>query len=172
MGTVRVKLIEMPEVDGVDLPTIEPRTYFLIDDDEKVCRVIDDAEFQAAYVDNRIDTFKLRNVDWLTLAVDKEHVDIVYEDGRKAALLLGSIDYAPGRRADEYTKIRGVIYPIDVTGTSLLNATNTPNLVAMRTWYWEEAKRVNDQRIEIAEVVHSFAQIVNQLGTARDTIGR
>jgi hypothetical protein len=172
MGTVRVKLIEMPAVDGVDLPTIEPRTYYLIDDDEKVCRVIDDAEFQAAYVDNHIDTFKLRNVDWLTLAVDREHVDIVYEDGRTASLLLGSIDYAPGPRAGEYTKIKGVIYPIDATGTSLFNDTNTPNLVAMRTWYWEEAKRVNDERIRIAEVVHSFAQVINVLGTARDTIRR
>ena len=172
MGTVRVKLIEMPAVEGLDLPTLEPRTYYLIDDDEKVCRVIDDAEFQAAYVDNLIETFKLRNVDWLTLAVDKEYVDIVYANGCKAAILLGSIDYAPGPRAAEYTKIKGVIYPIDATGTSLLNATNTPNLVAMRTWYWEEAKRVNDERIRIAEVVHSFAQIINQLGTARDTIGR
>jgi hypothetical protein len=143
-----------------------------VDDDEKVCRVIGESEFQASYVDNDIETFKLRNVDWLTLAVDKEHVDIKYEDGRTSSVLLGSIDYAPGPRAGEYTKIRGVIYPIDSTGTSLLNATNTPNLVAMRTWYWNEAKRVNDQRIRIAEVVHQFAQILNQLGQARDTVVR
>jgi hypothetical protein len=53
-----------------------------------------------------------------------------------------------------------------------LNATDTPNLAAMRRWYHREATRVNDERIEIAEVVHSFAQIINVLGSGHDTVTR
>jgi hypothetical protein len=42
----------------------------------------------------------------------------------------------------------------------------------MRRWYHREATRVNDERIEIAEVVHSFAQIINVLGSGHDTVTR
>lgn len=173
-NAVRVQLIPadlLPPVPGLDEPTVEPHTYVLVDDDKKECRVISEAELEAAYVDNEIDTFKLRNVDWLTLDVDKEYVDITYSSGAKASLLLGSIDYAGGGRADQYGKSKGVIYPIDESGAMLLNGTNTPRLVAMRTWYWNEAKRVNDERIEVAEVVHAFAEAIGALGDTADHLG-
>jgi hypothetical protein len=168
--STRVSFVDsdlLPAVSGIELPTVEPHTYVLLDDDEKVCRVISEAELEESYVDNHIDTFKLRDVHRLTLAVDKEVVDIVYESGSRAALLLGSISFAPGMRADTYAKKAGVIYPIADDGALLLNATNTPHLVAMRTWYHDEARRVNDQRIEIAETVHYFTQLIGHLGTAR-----
>ena len=42
-----------------------------------------------------------------------------------------------------------MIYPINDSGELLFDAINTPRLVAMRTWYHNEAKRVNDERLEI-----------------------
>jgi hypothetical protein len=166
--TTRVTLIDAdllpPVPPDLELPTVESHTYVLLDDDEKVCRIISEDELEESYVDNNIDTFRLRAVNWLTLEVDKETVDIVYLNRAKASLLLGSIALTPGKRADQYAKKDGVIYPIDEFGALLFNATNTPRLVAMRTWYHKEAKRVNDQRIEIAEVVHKFSQMIGVLG--------
>ena len=51
-------------------------------------------------------------------------------------------------------------------------ATDTPNLAAMRRWYLAEAKRVNDERIKIAEVVHTFAKVINVLATGHECAGR
>jgi len=170
-NAVRVQLINadlLPPVAGLDEPTVESHTYTLVDDDRQECRVISEDELEEAYVDNDIDTFKLRNVNWLTLDVDKQYVDITYSSGIKASVLLGAIDFDNGQRADQYGKSHGVIYPIDDSGALLLNKTNTPRLVAMRTWYWNEAKRVNDERIEIAEVVHSFAEAIGALGNAAE----
>lgn len=169
MAGVRVQLIPMDEMDGVTLPSVSPREYVVIDHDEKVCRVVDEDEFNASYVDRNIDTFKLRGVNWLTLDVDRNIVDIDYDDGRRASFVLGAIDLSAPVRTDQYGKSGGVIYPIDDSGALRLNATDTPNLAAMRRWYLREAKRVNDERIKIAEVVHQFAQIINVLGTAHDT---
>jgi hypothetical protein len=56
-NAVRVQLVpadQLPPVQGLDLPTIEPHTYQLVDDDEKVCRVISEDELEASYIDNHI----------------------------------------------------------------------------------------------------------------------
>lgn len=172
MAGVHVQLIPMDEMEGVTLPSVAAREYVVIDHDEKVCRVVDEDEFAASYVDRNIDTFTLRGVNWLTLDVDRNIVDIDYEDGRRASFVLGAIDLSAPVRAEQYGKSGGVIYPIDGSGALRLNATDTPNLAAMRRWYLAEAKRVNDERIEIAEVVHTFAQIINVLGTGHDTVAR
>jgi hypothetical protein len=172
MAGVHVQLIPMDEIDGVTLPSVEAREYVVIDHDDKVCRVVDEAEFDETYVDRHIDTFKLRAVNWLTLDVDKNIVDVDYEDGRRASFVLGAIDLSAPVRTTQYGKTGGVIYPIDEAGALRLNATDTPNLVAMRRWYLGEARRVNDERIKIAEVVHQFAQIINVLGSAHDTVSR
>jgi hypothetical protein len=151
----------LADVPGLDLPTTEPRSYTLVDNDAKVCRAITEDELQPTFVDNNIDTFQLLDVNLLTLDVDNQYVTITYTNGESIALLLGSIDYGAPARTEEYGQSNGIIYPIDSAGNLLLNATNTPNLAAIRTWYYNEAKRVNDQRLQIAEVVHAFAQIIS-----------
>lgn len=157
----------LPSVAGLELPTVRAREYVLVDDDERVCRVISDKELDASYVDNHIHTFTLDQVDWLTLDVDKEWVTITYTTGARTELLLGAISLGPGKVPAEYYKTKGVIYPIDPRGKLLLNATTTPSLVAMRTWYLDEARRVNDERVRIAETVHIFTRLIGHLGTAR-----
>jgi len=172
--STRVTFIDsdlLPSVAGLEPPTVESHTYVLLDDDEKLCRIISEDELEESYVDNNIDTFQLQGVDWLTLDVDKEDVNIVYFGGARTSLLLGSISFGAGRRAEQYAQSKGVIYPIDNSGALLLNGTNTPRLVAMRTWYHKEAKRVNDERIEIAEVVHIFGQAIGHLGTGAGHLG-
>lgn len=156
----------LPPVAGLEVPTVGPHEYVLVDGDERVCRVIGDRELDASYVDNNIETFKLDGVDWLTLDVDKEAIKIVYFNGSAASFPLGWVSLEAGRTADQYYKTKGVIYPIDNAGALLLNATNTPNLVRIRRWYHKEARRVNDQRIQIAEVVHAFAEAIGALGNA------
>lgn len=151
---------------GVDLPRVGPRENVLVDDDKKVCRVISDEELDRSYVDSGIDMFKLRQVDFLTLDCDKETVDIWYSGGRRAGMRLGSIALTSGKRATQYKKSKGVIYPTDDRGNVLLDDTNTPNLAAIRRWYHKEAARVHAERVMWAEVVHHFASAIGALGSA------
>ena len=156
----------LADVPGLNPPTTEARSYALVDNDAKVCRVVSEDELQAAYVDNNIDTFQLQDVNWLTLDVDNQYVSLNYANGANTTLLLGSIDYGAPVRTEQYGQSNGIIYPIDSDGNLQLNATNTPNLAAMRVWYYNEAKRINDQRLQIAEIVHSFAACIGGLGHA------
>jgi hypothetical protein len=155
-----------PQGSGVDLPRVGPHENVLVDDDEKVCRVISDEELDRSYVDSGIDMFKLRQVDFLTLDCDKETVDIWYFGSRKTDMRLGSIALTPGKRATQYKKSKGVIHPIDDRGNVLLNDTNTPNLAAIRRWYHKEAARVHAERVMWAEVIHHFASAIGTLGNA------
>jgi hypothetical protein len=159
----------LPSVAGLEVPSVGPREYVLVDNDQQACRVISERELDASYVDNNIKTFKLDQVDWLTLAVDKEWVTIQYTNGATTKLLLGAISLGAGRMPDEYYKTNGIIYPLNPAkpGDLLLNATTTPSLAAIRKWYLDEARRVNDERIKYAEVVHIFTKTIGSLGNAR-----
>ncbi len=168
---VTLSKIDLGSIPGLDLPTVDPGSNALFDNDAKVCRIISDDELHAAYVDDNIDTFQLQNVNLLTLDVDNQFVTLTYANGAGIDMLLGWIDYAAPPRTTQYGQTAGIIYPIDANGNPLLNATNTPNLVAIRKWYAAEARRVNDQRVEIAEVVHSFAEIIGTLGNAAEHTG-
>lgn len=156
----------LPQVAGLELPTVESRSYILVDDDEKVCRVISEAEFDASYVDNDIRTFQLQDLNWLTLDVDNQYVTLTYGDGRQTAILLGSVSLDGAPQVAEFAKRNGIIYPIDETGALQFDATNTPNLLRIREWYLTEAKRVNDERLQIAEIVHAFSEAIGELGHA------
>ena len=119
--------------------------------------MLSEDELRAAYVDSNIDTFQLlQDVSWLTLDVDNQYVNVKYTNGASTTLLLGSIDYGASVRTEQYGQSSGIIYPIDADGNLVLNATNTPSLKAMRVWYNSEAKRINDQRLQIAEIVASI----------------
>ena len=147
------------EVPDLNLPSLEPHTYVLVDDDAKECRVISEDELEESYVDNNIETYVLEDVNAFALdQIDSEYLKIIYSAGPQISLLLGSIDFHGGARVDQYAKRNDIIYPIDESGRLRLNATNTPNLVNMRKWYLEEAKRVNDEHLEIADLVHQFVE--------------
>jgi len=154
------------ELPDLNLPSLEAHTYPLLDDDLKECRIITEDELEASYVDNNIDVFQLQEIDWLTLDVDNQYVTITYDGGDQTSVLLGSIEYGGGGRVEQYAKRNNIIYPIDASGHLKFDATNTPQLVAIRTWYYNEAKRVNDEHLEIAEMVHAFSEAIGELGHA------
>src|SRR5216684_6561333 len=156
----------LPTPDNLVLPSVEEHKYSLVDDDAKVCRIITEDELNASYVDSNIRAFQLQDVNILTLDVDNQFVTLTYDHSVQTSLLLGSIDYGRGVKAEQYGMTNGIIYPIDSGGQLLLNLTNTPNLVAIRTWYYNEAKRLNDQRLQMAEIVHDFTEAIGGLGHA------
>jgi hypothetical protein len=84
-----------------------------------------------------------------------------------ANVILGSINYnsAPVP-SQEFGQTNGVIFPIDGDGNPLFDLTNTPNLAAIHIWYWKEAKRLNDDRLQMAEIVHAFTEDIAELGHA------
>ena len=118
--------------------------------------MLSEDELRAAYIDSNIDTFQLQDVSWLTLEVDNQYVNVKYTNGASTTLLLGSIYYGAPVRTEQYGQSSGIIYPIDADGNLVLNATNTPNIKAMRVCYNSEAKRINYQRLQIAEIVASI----------------
>lgn len=164
-------LAQMAKDAGVDLPTREPNTYVLLDDDAQQCRTISEDEFYASYVDQNIETFQLDDVNWLTLDVDNHYVTLNYSNGAQTVVLLGSIDYNSGKQVEQYAKRNGIIYPIDESGRVQFDATNTPGLVAIRTAYWREAKRLNDCRIEMARIVYVFTGAIKNLGHGPEAFG-
>lgn len=156
----------LPAVPGLEAPTVGPHEHVLLDDDEQVCRVIDDRDLEESYVDDNINTFRLRDLNWLVPEVDKEILDLVYVDGRRASMRLGSISLEPSRMAEQYGKKSGVIYAIDRQGNRIFDRSNTPNLAFIRRWYLTEVKKLIDTRVEIAEVTHAFASTIGALGNA------
>jgi hypothetical protein len=165
-NTVHVGLVKFdPDLvsQAVDLPEVDPGSYTLVDNDGKSCRRITDDDLAAWSVDNHIASFRLLDINWLTLDVDNQTLSLTYESGATARVVLGSIaDSTPGP-PPFYGQSNGIIYPIDESGNLLLNGSTTPNLVAIRAWYHGEAKRVNDQRLQVAEVAHAFTDIIGNV---------
>src|ERR1700733_8130255 len=97
---------DVSDVPGVNLPVTDPRSYVLVDNDAQTCRVISDADLRASYVDNNMDTFRLQDIDWLTLDVDNQYVSIKNTTGAATALQLRSIHFGAPGRTDQYGQIR------------------------------------------------------------------
>lgn len=119
-----------------------------------------------------IETFRPLDVNPFTLDVDRSDANIAYVGGATTELPLGSISFGSGRWTNCHAKSGGMIYPIDESGILLLNATNTPRLVAMRHWYHEQAKLAIEQNLAMAELVYVFAGAVAHLGNAAGHLER
>ncbi|MGH9562036.1 MAG: hypothetical protein ACRD3S_11340 [Terracidiphilus sp.] len=153
---------------SVQLPVVEPNTYELLDDDAKQCSIIGDDELNAAYVDKHIASYRLDGIEtWPQVPnPDNHNVIITYGSGSQATISIGSIGLDPGPAPDQYYKTGGIIYPIDQSGGSLFNATNTPNLAYIRNQYWDMARKQTETNVMFAEIVATFADAVAALGHA------
>lgn len=163
--------IGLPDVPGLDLPTIE-HTYALLDDDASNCRNIGQAELEASYVDNHIVLVEPVQPDPWTLdpaSIDSQDLRLVYADLRRYAVRLGSIDVGSGAVPHQYRKAGGIIVPVEAGGLPVLNATNTPRLAALRLNLHEQLRQRAADRLEIAELVSVFAGAISQLGTVGGT---
>jgi hypothetical protein len=154
----------------VNLPPVEPNTYILVDNDAQNCRVIQEDEFDASFVEKNIKTYQLDGIEsWPAVPdPDKHNVILTYENGIEATLSVGSISLDAGGTPDQYAKSAGIIYPIDQSGGVLLDATNTPNLSYIRQHYWDLARQQTETNLMFAEMVNSFAKDVSALGNAAD----
>ena len=119
-----------------------------------------------------IETFRPLDVNPFTPDVGRSDVNIAYVGGATTELPPGSISFGSGRRTNCHAKSGGMIYPIDESGILLLNATNTPRLVAMRHWHHEQANLAMEQNLAMAELVYVFAGAVAHLGNAAGHLGR
>lgn len=159
---------DLVEKANLELPSVEPNKYVLLDDDAKQCSIIGDDDLNAAFVDRNIDTYKLDGIEtWPQVPnPDKHNVILTYKDGHQTSVLIGSISLDNGPAPDQYYKSGGTIYPIDKSGASLLDATNTPNLSYIRNKYWDMARQKVQTDLMFAQIVATFASAVSALGHA------
>lgn len=146
--------------DNPDLeePTVDPSRYALIDDDEKNCRVIDQDEFAASYVDDNITKCYLADFSPFEETLDNEYLVVNYTNGQQIQIQFGLIAAGPEVRAVEYFKTKGLIYPVDDSGVVQLNSVNTPTLVYTRDWVIDQWKEASQENLQMAELVNAFVQ--------------
>ena len=170
-GPVHARLLRVPadlaEQMG-NLPTVDPNKYALLDDDAQTCRIIEDDEFDAGFIDKNIKTYKLDAIEsWPQVPnPDIHNVVLTYDNGNQTTVLIGSISLDNGPQPDQYFKSQNIIYPIDKAGTALLDATNTPNLSYIRQHYWDMVRQKAAYDLLIAEIVATFASAVAASGHA------
>ena len=151
----------IPVDPDVALPTVQDREYWVDDDDAMSGHWIYESELTDSYVDNNIDSIRIMLPD-LWDHPDNYPLYVTYTNGLSYEVVLGQIDWGGGSRAERYRKSGGIIFPTDPDGTAiLLDNTNTPNLVAIRAYIHEEWAKVQHPRLEIAELVCSFSQIIS-----------
>ncbi len=157
VGFVDVTLL--PPAPGVTVPTIETRTFMLLDDDAQECRVIQQDELEASYVDNNITTFQLNDYSPADdTMLNNENVTFTYASGAQITIKLGLIDMNLALRAPQYVKRDGLIYPIDDSGNLMLNVVNTPNLYNIHKWYHDKAVEANNTDLKFAKIVYAFSE--------------
>jgi hypothetical protein len=168
-GQSRVRVIDVedtgrPPPEGVTLPTLPDPQVGLVDQDSGECVALPLSEIRDSpqYVDNDIERVEARPLDWLTLQVDT--MDLIYGSGQRLTFWLDTIDHSPRARADSYERRDGVIWPLDSTGAVMLDAQNTPNIVAFASAVHEEIARRHEERIEMGELVVAFAGAIGRLG--------
>jgi hypothetical protein len=151
----------LPDVPGLELPTVPEHYYVLDDDDAGECRGIYESELETLYVDNNISWIRIMMPD-LWDHPDNHPLTVSYENGLTYEVQLGTIDFSPGPAADRYWKSGGMIFPTDNGGRILLDQTNTPRLVAIRELIHDEWREIQEQRLEIAEIVYNITQVMSK----------
>jgi hypothetical protein len=121
------------------------------------------------YVDNQIVNYRARP-NWLPLTVDE--VTIEYAAGSELVVPWKLIRLGSAGYADNYEITGGRIYPLDDRGDVLYDTTNTPNIVQIADWINEELALRKARRLEIAELVNTFAGAIAALGSIRSETAR
>jgi hypothetical protein len=143
--------------DGPDLQTPSIGGYYLIDNDAKTCRMADATEFNQTYVDKNIELFRLQDFSPFEESLDNENLIATYSSGAVASIRFGLIDVnASGSPTDIFAKSDGLIYPIDESGSLVLNKTNTPVLAATRAKILEQWEQAGEDNVKMAELVNHF----------------
>jgi hypothetical protein len=145
--------------DGPDLSSPTVGGYYVIDNDAKTCRMADATEFNETYVDKNIATFRLQDFSPFEETLDNENLIATYSSGAQATIRFGLIDVnASGSPTDLFAKSDGLIYPIDESGSLVLNKTNTPVLAATRAKILEQWEQAGEDNVKMAELVEAFVK--------------
>jgi hypothetical protein len=147
-----------PLPDGVTLTTVTDQIT-LDDDDAGECRFATKAEIRDIYLDNPVTATPVQPDVW-TLEIDDQSITFTYSNGAQYTIQVGQINWDSGPYATRYRKTGGLVYPTDDSGNLQFNSTTMPRLVNVRTYLHDQVREVSEQRLEMAELVNSFAKIL------------
>jgi hypothetical protein len=148
----------VPVSDEIDYPTVGG-DYVLDDDDEQVCRYATRDEIVPMYIDNAVQVSDVQADVW-TLEIDQSEITFTYANGRSWTTTVGQLRGDGGGHAERYRKTGDLVFPSDAGGYTIINDTTCPRLVALYGWMHEQMRERSEQRLEIAEIVSAFAQII------------
>jgi hypothetical protein len=162
----------LPHQPGVQEPTVQQHQVPLLDDDANQCTTISAwglspvyLPYNPSYVDAIHTLVSYRVPDeWSIEGWQNEPLTVQLESGQHWQVPLHMVEAYAGAAATQYRKSNNIYFPADDSGTVLLNATNTPNLVWAKYFIYESVKRIHEQRLQIAEIVYSFSQAISALG--------
>ena len=155
----------LPPIDNLDLPSVENGLIDIKDAKTGMVEKMLYSELRASayYVDNGIvsltaqPTVTTLTVKWMRLT---------YSGGRKLGIPMESVTMRSLGRATTYERQKGFIVPLDADGEIRFDKNNTPNVIICAQWVRDELLRRSQQRVEIAELVATFASAVAGLASA------
>lgn len=148
--------IQTPE--AVNLPTIDQVT--LDDDDSGGCYYVNKTDIRDLYLDNPVHAGAVQVDVWTLEGLDDQYLTFTYSNGAQYTIQVGQINMGAGAGATRYRKSGGIVYPTDDAGTVLINSVTTPRLAAVRYYLQDEVRKISEERLEMAELVNSFAKII------------
>ena len=163
------ELLGLEDELHLEMPTLAPLEFSLIDHDNQECRIVSKEEIRPLHVDNEIDFIDQLHPSPWTLSIvdiDQQMLHITYNDGRTLGITLGHVgkqrkDFNPTRF---YRQIEGIVFPIDENGNLLMDMTNAPLLSALRSDIHLQLRNMMKTRLEIAEITAIFAGAISNLG--------
>jgi hypothetical protein len=147
-----------PPPPGVELPSVDGQLT-LDDDDAGNCRFATKDEIRDIYLDNPVTATAVQPDVW-TLEIDDQSITFTYSNGAQYTIQVGQINWDSGPAATRYRKTGGLVYPTDDSGNLLFNSTTMPRLANVRMDLHNQVREVSEQRLEMAELVNSFAKIL------------
>jgi hypothetical protein len=120
-------------------------------------------DFNSMYVDDNITSFTIQP-DWTLLNIDQQTLTLTYESGQQYSLILGSIADVGTSAEKWYQPVASLIIPADASLQPMFSVRTTPNLWNLRHGLNILMIQLNEQRLQIASIVYSFAKIIDALG--------
>jgi hypothetical protein len=129
----------------------------------------DDAYVESMYVDNNVVNFAIQPDVW-TLDIDSQPITFFYSGGHELRLpQLGTILDSYDGPSRAMVMGNGLIVATDRSGNPMYNAFTTPRLWWLRWELHRQIRELAEQRLELAQVVHAFSQIIAQYSSLDGT---
>jgi hypothetical protein len=120
-------------------------------------------DFNSMYVDDNIVNFAIQP-DWSLVNIDDQMLTLYYQNGEEYSLKLGSIADVGTSAEKWFLVLSQLIIPADASLSPMFSVRTTPNLWNLRHGLNILVQQLNDQRIEIASIVYSFAKMMQASG--------